>query len=212
MKGSQAGRVDLIRALAVDESLRDDLAEMLGFNRRPRQPKSTATKSAVAASTSRQQPAQHSDEPELTTFQPAPVEYWRVETCRLRSTEALPPPDPKPQPGVTPQRSVTRSGQRGAFQTLAPLSDLMTRLRRLAELERPGSEPDVDRLISDYSRGRIPPEMPFRPKRGLGVGLHVVQDVSSRLIPYRYDQGILSLELKDVLPKTALTLSTVSDG
>lgn len=112
---------------------------------------------------------------------------------------------------MSPDHSVTRTSRRAVFETLAPLVDLVSRLRRLAELERPGNEPDVDRLVTEISHGRLPPHLPRRPKRGLGAGLHVVQDLSSRLTPYRLDQGLLSLELKDLLPKTAITLSTVRD-
>jgi hypothetical protein len=149
----------------------------------------------------------------VVDFQPNATEFWRAETFRIRGQRqvANTSEDTVRMAAVTAEHSVTNTTCREIFEPLAPLVDLLNRLRTLVEMERPGSEPDVDRIVDEISRGRISCHVPRRPKRSLGTMLHVVQDLSRRLIPYATDQGILSLELKDRLPKTSLTLSSVRD-
>ncbi|MEZ5939754.1 MAG: formylglycine-generating enzyme family protein [Planctomycetaceae bacterium] len=221
MSLSGRGRADLVRALAQGVEFRDELAGLLGFKFEPNddepapQGQSGIPNSNAASSSSTPGKEAHESKFQRVLFQPAPVAFWQPVRCRL-----LDAGEGEPTGDQTVERvancatgdDLPERRQREVFKTLAPLTDLLSRFRGLTELEVPGSRPDIPQLVDDISRGRLRSQIPRLPRRGFGGGLHVIEDRSPHLTPYDNDQGILALELRDLLPKTALTISTVSHG
>ena len=221
MSLSRPGRADLVKAMSYGREHRTQLAEMLGYEFDPKDVDVGASGEESTLSTDWNSSSSHSAEPgrqqtiRCTAFQPDSLEFWQPVRFRLCS----PTPDDSTTGGVEITTAGVGTGsaaprvkQHSLYETLAPLPEVLSQLRQLTELERPGDQPDIPRLIDDFCRGRLRPHVPRLPRRGLGSCLHVVQDRSPHLTPYDIDQGILSAELKDRMPKTGLTVSTVRDG
>ncbi len=211
MKNGQVWRADLVRALACGESLQLALAEDLGFERA--EPPLTASRPTGHASKS---PAALTTAPSLESerqrvvFQPTPVPFWRAESLSAHVSEREVGEDDGPDTDV---RAEPRADDAAlTFEPLAPIADILTRLRRRTEMQRWGREVDVERLVDEFSRGRQLDSIPRRRHRAWGAGLHVITDLSRRLIPYRVDQGVLCRTLQRVLSKTDATFASLRDN
>ena len=208
----QVGRADLVRALAHGTEQCDQLSVLLSFERVPisTDKQDPSDRPSGAPATDDVLNSESSSAPDKVD-EPTPTLLWRAESFRLRTfenTEA----NSTQSPTVAAIAKAREPVHRAIYQPIAPMADLLTRLRRFAEFERASSQPDITKFVAEVSRGRIPSKVPKLGKRSWGAGLHVVQDLSEHLMPYRIDQGLVTLDLKDLLPQSSLTVSTVCDG
>ena len=135
-----------------------------------------------------------------------PVPYWHAESFVIRQVIRTPPSTP-PDDGDG-QAEVTLA----RFDPLATMAEILTRLRQVTDLTRPGSRVDVDRVVFEISRGRQLNEIPRLNRRSWGQGLHIVIDLARRLVPYRRDQKMIGRAMKRLLPKGGGTVSVVREG
>ena len=207
------GLADLVRALSFGNAYRDSLAKLLGYERTPRQFEDDSGNRSLPGAGVEESPEPAPTKLTRVVFQPKRQSFLRPDSFRLiHETESIQSESrEKRLPAIAKESERSDSATLASFETLAPMSDLLSRLRRLTELSRPGSQLDLRQIVDDISRGKFRQSLPRLPKRGLGGGLHLVQDTSERLAPYGIDQGLLSRELKDLLPATSLTISTVRE-
>jgi len=227
MSRGQAGRADLVRALVVGESLQLQLAEQLGFDREV--DRVDRTKDEPPAQAISSQPGERVSQPGEARpgtlhFQPCPVTFWLAEAFRVRTvdSEDISADEPRPEDedldeeqtaeGTDTSRDATGDQDPALiFDPLAPTADVITRLRRLTEMKRAGREVDIDRLVDEISRGRQPQVVPRKMHRAWGAGLHVITDLSRRLVPYKIDQGILCRSMQRLLNKSDATFASVGE-
>ncbi|MEL6105997.1 MAG: formylglycine-generating enzyme family protein, partial [Planctomycetota bacterium] len=217
------GRADLLRTIAAGDLDHGEIAALFGFDHQPR---SDRKKSATACGEQSSAPLVVSHEsmeeaphqPMTTGFQPAPIRFWRAQEFMRRSgSERHEEVDEPLLERIAPSASAESSNdqdssdvRRVPFRPVTSIVDLLTRLRSLTEMTRPGTRPDVAKLISGICRGKTLQEVPREIRRSWGRGLHLIADTSPRLQPYRMDQGVASLVMRDLLPKSHATLATVS--
>jgi formylglycine-generating enzyme required for sulfatase activity len=194
------GRADLLLALASEEAVVADVAERLGFEHVQQLPEpDTVTSGGIEFG---------SDPIEVETeLAPRPpVPYWHAESFAIRQIIRTPPPAPPDDGDGQDEVTLAR------FDPLATMAEVLTRLRQVADLTRPGSRVDVDRVVFEISRGRQLTEIPRLNRRSWGQGLHIVIDLARRLVPCRRDQKMIGRAMKRLLPKGGGTVSVLREG
>ena len=220
-----AGRAELLRILAEkDESLREAAASQLGFYYIPRQteqekPKlpggQTATRTPIGSGEADVSAAQ-----EATNWQPAPMQFWRLETIGLTSDgqqaetreqrqkrlnptgQVVPPPSPD-------LSCLTETSPE--IRPLAPVHGVTTRLRAAVLTPHP-SGIDVDKVVRRLSRGEFLQQLPHRMHGALGSGFSVWIDRSIRLTPYWDDQTLVTLALLRLFRHDETSVAMLSEG
>jgi hypothetical protein len=160
----QAGLADLVKALSFGEAYRDSLAEMLGYERTPRQIGDDAAPAATGGATGTGVINASVSDHSSIVFQPELQTFWRAESFRLLQSRTTTQDESGKElrPAVVRDAEPTQAAAPTAFETLAPMSDLLPRLRRLTELSRPGSELDLPRIIDDISHASTTAETRLR--------------------------------------------------
>jgi hypothetical protein len=85
-------------------------------------------------------------------------------------------------------------------------------LRRPLCLPQPGRGIDLELTVRRLSQALFLAELPRERRRRWGPTLHVIEDRSARLIPYRLDQYLVREALRRLLPAHALDRSVIRDG
>ncbi len=196
------GRADLLLAMASEDAVVADLARRLGFQRivalpEPQQPELI-------------EPEEASDpiDSELKLAPRPPVPWWRAQEFRARKVIPTPLPEADDSNRLSNQFEVTLS----RFDPLATQPEILTRLRQVTDLTRPGSRIDVDRVVYELSRGRQLTQFPRLNRRSWGQDLHVVIDRARYLVPYWRDQKIVGQAIKRLLPKGGGTICVLHEG
>ncbi|MFT5324875.1 MAG: sulfatase activating formylglycine-generating enzyme [Planctomycetaceae bacterium] len=200
MRRPLTGRADLLLALASEEAVVADVAERLGFEHVQQLPEPgniTITGLEIGGGPI---------EVETELAPRPPVPYWHAESFAIRQIIRTPPPAPPDDGDGQDEVTLAR------FDPLATMAEVLTRLRQVADLTRPGSRVDVDRLVFEISRGRQLTEIPRLNRRSWGQGLHIVIDLARRLVPYRRDQKMIGRAMKRLLPKGGGTVSVLREG
>ncbi|MFQ5628369.1 MAG: formylglycine-generating enzyme family protein, partial [bacterium] len=88
---------------------------------------------------------------------------------------------------------------------LAPWPHLQRRVADLLQQKSASQHLDIDRLLRDISRGRLPRTLPFRTRKRWPRQLYAVVDRSRRMTPFWHDQDVVMKRLSQHLgPKNIL--------
>lgn len=201
------GRADLVAALADGNvALALALAEFAGYEWRApeKEPKKRPKKEPDGEGGERLEPPP----PEIVARPLAETPFWQPTRY-----EPLEEGEPAPQHPTTPYRGWSLRPQNPP--TIPPLTDwreLEPKLRRPLCLPQPGRAVDLELTVRRLSQALFLAELPRERRRRWGPALHVIEDRSARLIPYRLDQYLVREALRRLLPAHALDRSVFRDG
>ena len=194
------GRADLVAALADgDAALASALADLMGFERQILKKESEASKKSEKSSAQKLDEGE-SEQPEIV-FGPQPeIPFWQLIRYRFIEQE---------EPDVPPLKGLYRDWKLRpeAPPTIPPLAcwcELEPKLRRLLCLLQPGAAIDMDLMVQHLSEARLLAELPHERRHRWGPTLYLIEDRSSRLIPYRLDQYLVYAALRRLLPAQSL--------
>lgn len=166
------------------------------------------------------------DQPEqrkfVETIDPEPGPFWQAE--RLQVIEQAADSQSKlsdqhdsafDDEALTVDLSELEAGtvsRQIGFRPLGSQHEVLTKLRKRITTVSEGSAIDVRRVVDRVSRGEFIYELPRLGRRVWGRELTVIQDRSSRLLPYIFDQDAVYRWLCRAFPEDAITLVRVSEG
>ncbi len=201
------GRADLAAALADgDAALAHAVAELVGFDQRPpapdRQPEDETGLVQIKPVSLPTSVEEKADQPL------APTLFWRpVAYAPLAEDEPAPP-----SPSARYQGWQDRPTDPPPAPPLAAWRELEPKLRRLLCLPQQSRAVDLELTVRRLSQGRFLTDLPRERRRRWGPTIYLIEDRSSRLIPYRWDQYLVRVALQRLLPAHALERSIVRDG
>ena len=209
------GRADLAEALAAgDAAAARAIAELAGFEWAQPEPGRADEEPATGAPIleALDEPEGPEPAPEIGTKALRPASIW------LPLTWAPAPGAEETAPGVGGKGRVVYRGWTGrpqdppAIPPLAEWRELEPRLRPLLCLPQQSRALDLDLAVRWISRGRFLGELPRQRRRRWGPTLHILEDRSARLIPYRLDQYQAQAALSELLPDHSLSRGVCRDG
>jgi formylglycine-generating enzyme required for sulfatase activity len=202
MKDVLTGRVDLVRALvAGGAELQEAVARLLGLERSPQAPSETMR--FLDKATSVVIPASIAETPVTDT---SPVPFWYADSFATHGPlvpggEIISPPEPTED-----------EAEPAVHSPLATNAAVLTRLRRVATFSRTSSEPDVERVVEQLSRGRFLEVLPRRSRRWWGQSIQCIVDRHRRLAPYWTDQDEVVRALSRVYPRAGFQVAVLGEG
>jgi formylglycine-generating enzyme required for sulfatase activity len=147
--------------------------------------------------------------PEIVARPLAETPFWQPTRYEPLEEED----EPAPQPPTTPYRGWSlRPKKPPAIPPLADWRELEPKLRRPLCLPQPGRAVDLELTVRLLGQVLFLAELPREHRRRWGSTLHVIEDRSVRLIPYRLDQYLVREALHRLLPAHALDRSVFRDG
>ncbi len=147
--------------------------------------------------------------PEIVARPLAETPFWQPTRYEPLEEED----EPAPQPPTTPYRGWSlRPKKPPAIPPLADWRELEPKLRRPLCLPQPGRAVDLELTVRLLGQVLFLAELPREHRRRWGSTLHVIEDRSVRLIPYRLDQYLVREALHRLLPAHALDRSVIRDG
>ncbi len=198
-------RADLLRALAYDDpALSTATAALLGYE---------SDDTPVVLPDVPSFPAQHQEtngSVETTTYQPAPVPFWRVEEFTAVAPVELPPPPPTLT--VADLKWCKRPTTIPGFTPLATKREVLTALRKIGATRRMTNDVDVEAVVERVSQGHFLQQIPHRSRRSWGSAITIVEDRARRLVPYWLDQEYVIDALKNLYPPNGITVTRIGDG
>ena len=201
------GRADLAAALADgNTALALAVAELAGYEWRApeREQEKKPEKEPDGGGDQRSEPPP----PEIVARPLAEPPFWQPTRY-----EPLEEGESAPQHPTTPYRGWSLRPKNPP--TIPPLTDwreLEPKLRRPLCLPQPGRAVDLELTVRRLSQALFLAELPREHHRRWGPTLHVIEDRSARLIPYRLDQYLVREALRRLLPTHALDRSVFRDG
>lgn len=189
------------------------VAEIAGFDWRPPQPEGDDTD----ASGRKSEQEQHPDEADrggtlwddLVNRPLAETPFWLpfryapiAEDAKLG----------RPAPSRPYLRWDLRPQDPPSIPPLSNWHELEPCLRRLLCLPQQGRAIDMELAVRHISRGRFLATLPRERRRRWGPALHVIEDHSQRLIPFRLDQHLVDETLHRLLPGHDLSWAVFRDG
>ncbi|HRX62906.1 MAG TPA: formylglycine-generating enzyme family protein [Candidatus Competibacter sp.] len=201
------GRADLALALADgNAALALAVAEFTGYEwRAPEdEPEKKPEKKPDEDGGERPEPPS----PEIVARPLAETPFWQPTRY-----EPLDEGEPTPRPPTTPYGGWSLRPKKPP--TIPPLADwreLEPRLRRPLCLPQQGRTVDLELTVRLLGQALFLAELPRERRRRWGPTLHVIEDRSARLIPYRLDQYLVREALRRLLPVHALGRSVIRDG
>jgi hypothetical protein len=198
---SLTGRADLLLALAEGEAVAGDMAARLGFERIVPIDLPEIEFGPVVTAEPQELPAPN------VVRKHKPIPFWRAESFEVRDVQLQ-----LAEPAKDDTTEQPPAVELADFDPLASIAEILTRLRHVTGLTRPGRRIDVDQVVSDISRGRQLTEIPYANRRSWGQDLHVVIDLARRLAPYRQDQLLIGRLIRKLLPKGSGTVSVLRDN
>jgi hypothetical protein len=201
------GRADLVAALADGNAdLARAIAEFVGFEQRAHKKKpGEAPKRALDRD---EQPSLAPTPTSILARPLAETPFWL-----LTRYEPIEEGEPASSPPGTPYQGwALRPKDPPAIPPLADWRELEPKLRRPLCLPQPSRAVDLELTVRCLSQAIVIAELPRKRRRRWGSSLHVIEDRSSRLIPYRLDQYLVRETLQRLLPAHALSGSIVRDG
>jgi hypothetical protein len=198
---SLTGRADLLLALAEGEAVAGDMAARLGFERIVPIDLPAIEFGPVVTAEPQELPAPN------VVRKHKPIPFWRAESFEVRDVQLQ-----LAEPAKDDTTEQPPAVELADFDPLPSIAEILTRLRHVTGLTRPGRRIDVDQVVSDISRGRQLTEIPYANRRSWGQDLHVVIDLVRRLAPYRQDQLLIGRLIRKLLPKGSGTVSVLRDN
>ncbi len=197
------GRADLAVALADgNTTLARAVAELVGFDWRPPAPKAETGLEWPGSVSPRASVEEKVDQPL------AEKPFWQpVEYLPLAEDEPAPPAPSAPYQGWK-----GRPMEPPPAPPLADWRELEPKLRRLLCLPQQSRAIDLELTVRRLSEGYFLADLPRERRRRWGPTIYLIEDRSSRLIPYRWDQYLVRVALQRLLPAHALERSIVRDG
>ena len=201
------GRADLAAALADgNAALARAVAELAGFDWRPPEPDKEPRSEPEQNRGKRDQTEPAREEvvvrPLAKTLFWLPVEYEPI-----GENEPAPPSRSTPYQGWE-----RRPSDPPPIPPLAGWRELEPKLRRLLCLPQQSRAIDLELTVRRISQGRFLADLPREQHRRWGPAIHIIEDRSSRLTPYRWDQYLVREALQRLLPAHALERSIFRDG
>ncbi len=203
------GRADLVAALADGNlDIARAVAEVSGFDWRPPQP----GRDEIAQRAHEQKDSVQTEQPprdDLVAHPLAETPFWLpyrfvpiAEDAQHKRSATSPPY----------RRWELRPEDSPLIPPLSDWRELEPRLRRLLCLPQQGRSIDLERTVRHISRGHFLSTLPRERRRRWGPTLHVIEDRSRRLIPFRLDQQMVAEALHRLLPDQDLSRAVIRDG
>lgn len=146
--------------------------------------------------------------PEIVARPLAETPFWQQTRY-----EPIEEGEPAPRPPTTPYRGWNlRPKNPPTIPPLADWRELEPKLRGPLCLPQPGRAVDLELTVRLLGQALFLAELPRERCRRWGPTLHVIEDRSARLIPYRLDQYLVREALRRLLPVHALGRSVIRDG
>jgi len=205
--GGACGRADLAAALADgNAALARAVAEFAGYEWRAPEKGPEKRPKQEPAGDGGQQP--EPSPPEIVARPLAETPFWQ-----LTRYEPLDGGEPAPRSPTTPYRGWSlRPENPPTVPPLAGWRELEPKLRRPLCLPQPARTIDLELTARLLGQALFLTELPRERRRRWGSALHVIEDRSVRLIPYRLDQYRVREALRRLLPAHALDRSVIRDG
>ncbi len=201
------GRADLAVALANgNAALARAVAELVGFDWRPPAPERQPDDGVGLEWTESISPQTPVEEIAARPLTETP--FWQpVEYVPLEEDQPVPPSPSAPYQGWK-----GRPKDPPPAPPLADWRELEPKLRRLLCLPQQSRAIDLELTVRRLSEGHFLADLPRERRRRWGPPIYLIEDRSSRLIPYRWDQYLVRVALQRLLPAHALERSIVRDG
>jgi hypothetical protein len=164
---------------------------------------------------------------------PPPIDAGAVPEIELAETTFIPPSnlldipflyadsfkaehrDPlrvKPPVERIPITGPNRSPETLPFMPLATDASMLTAIRGATPARSSSGEPDVDRIVELWGRGRFLETLPRRDRKSWGRMIQVIVDRSLRLKPYWDDQDRAVRALRKLYPAAGFAVAVLPDG
>lgn len=211
---SLRGRADLLRAMQYDDAeLLQGMAEILGFEARPKPSPKVATAPPIQTETL---PPPSITEP----VEPPSIPFWRVtaqETSAPLETTEDPPEttlaaSKNPKKSEKPEKWARAEATQPQPVPLASWPRLLPYLRRAAMARAPGKPLDVARATRRLSQGEMLHRLPRLPRATWGQAIQILIDRSERLTPYWQDQLQILGWIRRLFPATGVEIAVYWDG
>ena len=197
MSKAVVNRGDLLRALLHhDGVLPPGLDAVLGFSRIPE-----AEPDPQGGNTSEDEdidtgPGGDKPPPPDSSAPPAEIPFWQPVSLEM---DEIAPLDSSLRSVVEqlPQRESLPPPQ---YRFLAPIAELIPRLRAALSVRRPSNAYDVPRIAASIGRGELLQRLPRRHRVGWGSSLYVIEDRCDHLAPYVLDQAMVQDQLQRFFP------------
>lgn len=201
---STTGRGDLLRAwITGGEDGLSAMARLLGYREvAPEAPPERPRGTLGEASKKESSPAASPQPSEAPPF--APVPFWRLEEIAEVEPQASGPVDTDAPPFRLSDLGQLPGERRPQPPDLVSLARLWPSLRRRLLSTSPSRQVDVPALAEQWSRGRVPSSIPFRPQAAWVPRVMIVLDRSPRLIPFWEDQNRVLRGLRRQMGTTAV--------
>ncbi|MEI2783183.1 MAG: SUMF1/EgtB/PvdO family nonheme iron enzyme [Candidatus Competibacter sp.] len=198
------GRADLAAALAGgNAALALAVAEFAGFEWRAPEKKPEKEPEPDRGKRDRPEPSPA----EIVAHPLAETLFWQPTRY-----EPLDEGEPAPRLPTTPYGGWSlRPKNPPTIPPLAGWRELEPKLRRPLCLPQPGRAVDLELTVRLLGQALFLAELPRERRRRWGPALHVIEDRSARLIPYRLDQYLVREALQRLLPAHALDRSVFRD-
>ena len=202
------GRADLAAALADgNTALALALAEFAGYEWRA--PKKEPERKPEKESDEGWREWPEPPAPESVARPLAETPFWQQTRYEPLEEEG----EPAPRPPTTSYGGWSlRPKNPPTIPPLADWRELEPKLRGPLCLPQPGRAVDLELTVRLLGQALFLAELPRERCRRWGPTLHVIEDRSARLIPYRLDQYLVREALRRLLPVHALGRSVFRDG
>ncbi len=209
------GRADLVRMLATGER-EDLLADLAGYYVVARPKGKSAEEQHMSEERTEVEKEPEPFEPQVSRLDWAPLPFFFAEAFEPSREEDEREPPPQPVIAYTMSELTERTpvGEMLTPETpvLATWPRLQRRVARLLVQDAQSRNLDVDVLVRDMCRGRMPRTLPFRNRKRWPRRLNVIVDRSRRLTPFWQDQDKVIRRLKHWLGKNNVHEFRVFDG